>query len=65
MPRWYSVLPGFLRNTSCVLALSIGRGAAVQPIIFSKAGLTKAKKVTMTATGLPGSPNKTAERWPF
>ena len=34
--------------------------AALQPIMRSSAGRTKARKVTITATGLPGRPNSTA-----
>ena len=59
MPRWYSVRPAFLRIGSTLRAFSSGGGAAVQPIMRSRAGRTKARKVTITATGLPGSPNRT------
>ncbi|OIQ70822.1 hypothetical protein GALL_475640 [mine drainage metagenome] len=60
MPRWYSVRPGFLRRVCVLCALSSGGSARMQPIMRNRAGRTKAKKVTITATGLPGRPNKTA-----
>ena len=60
MPRWYSVRPGFLRMASALRARSSGSGAARAPIMRSSAGRTKARKVTITATGLPGRPNSTA-----
>ena len=59
-PRWYSVRPAFLRIGSWLRAFSSGSGSAVQPIMRSRAGRTKARKVTITATGLPGSPNRMA-----
>jgi hypothetical protein len=59
-PRWYSVRPAFLRIASMLWALSSGGGAALAPIICSRAGRTKARKVTITATGLPGRPNRMA-----
>ena len=59
-PRWYSVRPGFLRMGSVLMARSIGGAARVHPIMRSRAGRTKARKVTITATGLPGSPKSTA-----
>ena len=59
MPRWYSVRPGFLRMGSWQCACSSGNGFGVAPIICNSAGRTRAKKVTMTATGLPGRPKST------
>jgi len=49
-----------LRNACTLRALISGGSGSVQPIICNRAGLTKAKKVTITATGLPGKPNITA-----
>ena len=63
MPRWYSVRPGFLRMASVLRALASGGAHSVLPIMRSRAGRTNARKVTITATGLPGSPNRTAA-WP-
>ena len=60
VPRWYSVRPGFLRMASVLVARSSGGAVRVLPIMRSRAGRTKARKVTITATGLPGRPNSTA-----
>ncbi len=61
MARWYSVRPGFLRMGSRLLAFKRGGwilgSSARAPIICQSAGRTKAKKVTITATGFPGRPN--------
>ena len=64
-PRWYSVRPAFLRMGWVLRAFSRGAGwmlRLLQPIICSRAGRTKARKVTITATGLPGRPNRMALR---
>ncbi len=46
---------------SALRARSKGVGASKLPIIRCRAGRTKARKVTITATGLPGKPNSTEE----
>jgi hypothetical protein len=43
-------------------ARSIGVVQARAPIIRNRAGRTNARKLTITATGLPGSPNSMADR---
>ena len=62
-PRWYSVRPAFLRMACWLCARTNKGGASVQPIMRHRAGRTKAKKVTITATGLPGRPN--IRVWPM
>jgi hypothetical protein len=64
MPRWYSVRPAFLRMGSgcCARAAAVAGGHA--PIMRSRAGRTNARKVTITATGLPGKPNSIAPTLP-
>ncbi|MNL68427.1 hypothetical protein D3C87_1931450 [compost metagenome] len=45
---------------SVLVARSSGGAVWVLPIMRSRAGRTKARNVTITATGLPGRPNNTA-----
>ena len=62
MPRWYSVRPGFFRIAPAERARSRGRDVGAH---HAQQGFAREEvERTITATGLPGRPNRKA-LWPF